>query len=290
MEVYTKSRVFPDGGGICVQKLPQVQNMPEHRHEFVEMVYIFRGAGTHSINGLEYDVRRGDILFINYNQTHAFHIAPEGMGMYNILLRPEFISEGVAEDNAFALLSLSAFSDFCRAGECSSPLVRCTGEEIAQTDILVARMEREYRERREGWVTVLRSLVTLLLSDIFRKMSEEVAGRPERDIFDAGLLDYIREHCGEKISLQALAKQCFYNPSYFSRLFREQYGVTLTDFLSRSRLERAEQLLCNTDLPVERVAHLCGFGTLPAFYRLFRARCGVTPSQYRAASPQYQKK
>lgn len=58
-----------------------------HTHDFVELVYILGGEGTHTINNVEYRVSRGDMLFINYKQVHSFN-TPSEMTIVNILLTP----------------------------------------------------------------------------------------------------------------------------------------------------------------------------------------------------------
>ena len=70
----------------------------EHRHDFVELVYTVRGSCTHYINGKQYQVSRGDMLFINYGETHSFK--PEGELEYiNFYVKPEFMSENLVNLN-----------------------------------------------------------------------------------------------------------------------------------------------------------------------------------------------
>ena len=123
--------------------------------------------------------------------------------------------------------------------------------------------------------------MNILIAQILRKTlpaPEETA----RDTWQT-LREYIEQNISEPLSLSTLARQCFYNPSYFSRVFKEKFGVPLTTYVGQRRMELAKQRLRTTEEPVAQIALECGFSTAGAFYRVFERECGVTPSSYRLA-------
>ena len=71
MYVYPKAQVFQENERITVQKNIGAKENP-HTHEFIEIVYILSGTGKEWIDGKEYPVSDGSLMFINYGQTHAF--------------------------------------------------------------------------------------------------------------------------------------------------------------------------------------------------------------------------
>jgi len=71
-------------------------------------------------------------------------------------------------------------------------------------------------------------------------------------------------------------------PNYFSLLFKRREKVTFEHYLRNLRVDRARQLLTTTDLGIQRVAQLCGFGTGQYMARVFKRSLGVTPSACRA--------
>lgn len=279
MYTYTKEDLFGNGPGLALKEHVIYGGEPEHLHEFIEMVYIFGGSGIHRIDGVDYKVSRGDLLFINYRQVHSFRTDSE-MRMCNILLDPEWISEKLIDsENAFELLTLSSFSHFQRAVDPQVALVRFSGAERSLMEGLLRSSAGELSARQIGYEILLRAQVTILLTMVFRKMSRSSVGEYER--LNPDFLAYIRENCTEKLTLEELAKKCFYNSSYFSRLFKERYGVTVTEYINQSRLEKAMELLEQTDLPVEQIALRAGFGRKASFYGSFKARTGLTPQDYR---------
>ena len=283
MFVLKKENYFRDIG-IYMKNWHHDTDEPEHLHEFVEIVYVMDGSGAHGIDGIEYQVKRGSVLFINYRQPHYIK-TEKGMTLCNILLDPEWISQTLIDsENAFELLTLSAFSQFQEEIDTGQALIQFHGAQRHRFENLIHEMHTEYKHREIGYDTVLKAQINVLLTYIFRQMS--LGSSEKQGKLDEGFLDYIRKHCSEKLTLESLAKDCFYNPSYFSRLFREHYGMTVVAFINQSRLEKAMHLLTETVLSVEEISEQVGFSSKTAFYRAMKDSVGCTPSEYRKKSQQ----
>lgn len=250
----------------------------EHVHEFVEMAYILDGQITEYVDGNEYLMKHGQLLFINYNQIHAFKV-DKRVRYVDVLLDPAWISDKLINtENAFELLTLSSFSSFADGIDTSRSIVTFEGKERAFMDKMMRVMVDECKNRKVGCDIVLRSFVMMLITMVFRKMF-----RCEQNEFfiSEEFLQYIRDHCDEKLSLTELSRKCYCNPSYFSRMFHKHYGITLTDFILNSRFERACKLLGDSSLSTEEVAVRSGFGNKSTFYKVFREKTGITPGEYR---------
>lgn len=272
MKTYEKNKIFADGTGVCIEFHNKDSNkqIEEHLHEFIEMVYILSGSGIHGIDGVEYAVSRGSLLFINYRQVHYFK---GDMQYINILIEPSWMSEKLIDtENAFELLTLSAFNDFQSLCE-DRALVRFAGNERKALERLLEQMDAEYKTRAHGFETMLKAQTNILLTMIFRKML------PDTAIPD--IAEYIKAHCDEKLTLQTLAEKSFYNPSYFSRLFRDLYGMTVTDYINHTRIEKAKTLLETTTCSAQEISEQVGYLGKSAFYKKFSEITGVTPKQYR---------
>jgi transcriptional regulator GlxA family with amidase domain len=89
------------------------------------------------------------------------------------------------------------------------------------------------------------------------------------------------EHLDRPLTLRELAAQESMSVRTLSRRFREEVGMTPVQWLTQQRIERARQLLEETDLPVDRVAAQAGFGTAASLRQHLQAALGVSPSAYR---------
>ena len=95
--------------------------------------------------------------------------------------------------------------------------------------------------------------------------------------------DYIQDHLGESITIKLIAQQVYMSPTYFSVYFKEQTGETILDYITKTRLKKATDLLETTDLKIYDIAVQLGYQDTKYFSRLFRQWYGYTPSQYREA-------
>jgi AraC-like DNA-binding protein len=94
--------------------------------------------------------------------------------------------------------------------------------------------------------------------------------------------DTIDRAFAEPLDVPALARVAHVSPAHFSRQFRATFGETPHRYLQRRRVERAMELLRETDRPVTDVCLDVGFNSLGTFSRTFRAIVDESPSQYRA--------
>ncbi len=107
-----------------------------------------------------------------------------------------------------------------------------------------------------------------------------VATRPASGAM-AEVLDWAAAHLDEALPVAVLAARAHAAPRTFARRFVEVTGTTPHRWLLDRRLELAERLLETTDLPVEAVAHRCGFGGADTLRHHFAARRGTSPTAYR---------
>jgi two-component system response regulator YesN len=94
----------------------------------------------------------------------------------------------------------------------------------------------------------------------------------------------MQRHYAEPLRRTAVARLAGFAPDYFARLFKKREGMTFEAYLRTLRVERAKELLANTDLALKRVAQLAGLGTRYHFSRAFKRATGVTPLQWRQRS------
>lgn len=92
---------------------------------------------------------------------------------------------------------------------------------------------------------------------------------------------YIHSHLDEPLPLGTVAKEAGLSESHFCRLFKEATGLTLTDYINRSRVEWAKKELLNPSQRVSEIAFQIGYQSLSQFNRSFARITGVSPTQWR---------
>lgn len=109
-----------------------------------------------------------------------------------------------------------------------------------------------------------------------QKQSQE---RLSVEIYEA--LGYIDGHLEQKLSLQSVSSRVGLSPNYFSSLFKKEMDISFVDYVTQKRVERAREMLMNTDLKTWEVAERTGFVSDSYFSRTFKRITGKQPSFYR---------
>ncbi|GCE29075.1 hypothetical protein KDA_45590 [Dictyobacter alpinus] len=95
------------------------------------------------------------------------------------------------------------------------------------------------------------------------------------------LVAFIQERLSQELTLEELATQAGFSPYYFARIFRQTTGESPHQFVLRQRVERAQQLLAQKNIPLVEVALESGFANQSHFTRTFKRYLGTTPRTYR---------
>lgn len=93
--------------------------------------------------------------------------------------------------------------------------------------------------------------------------------------------DLIDRNFAEPLDLDAMAAAAGFSRYHFARGFRAAYGETPGRYLTRRRVERAQDLLRSADLTVTEICHIVGFSGLGSFSSTFSVLVGVSPTEYR---------
>jgi AraC-like DNA-binding protein len=105
--------------------------------------------------------------------------------------------------------------------------------------------------------------------------------RPDEPRCVACAKEFIQAHFAEELSLPKVAAAVHLSPYHFCRVFRAATGFTLTEYVSRVRVERAKTLLADSSVRVSEVTFAAGFGSISQFNTAFRRYLGMAPTQYR---------
>ena len=94
----------------------------------------------------------------------------------------------------------------------------------------------------------------------------------------------MRENYAQPLSLEQVAAEVHLTPEYFSRIFKEELGITFVNYLTDIRLSRSVQLLETTALRVQNIAQSVGYANVSYFSTIFKKKYGMSPYEYRHRS------
>ncbi len=125
------------------------------------------------------------------------------------------------------------------------------------------------------------------LCDMLEQLIDAIEANTRRpnSVLLARALEFMETHLADDLTREQVARVAGLSPSHFSHLMRAKTGWSFTELLTRSRVDRACQLLVRSDVSLAQIALECGFGDQSYFTRVFRKRMGRTPGDYRHGHP-----
>nr|WP_314462900.1 AraC family transcriptional regulator [uncultured Clostridium sp.] len=283
--VVDKNMVIESGRLMGLYCQPPHIAIPDHSHNYVELVYMYSGSTTHVINKTKPIILETyDLLLLRQGTSHAIEPAGEDDIAVHFFLMPEFFSHPslFTEDG-------SILRHFI-AGAVSENHSVADYLHFRLQDILPARnllenmiwsLMVEKKCRQEINQATMSMLIMELLHDADKVESHDMIQYEEQIALTA--YQYLEMHYStatlEEFSLKVM------QPTYYvSRLFKRYYQMTFTECLQLIRLCRAANCLTASCKPVEEIIQEIGYENSSYFHRLFKERYGLTPKQFRDKS------
>lgn len=130
---------------------------------------------------------------------------------------------------------------------------------------------------------LIESMLIGLAIELLRHIRPQGAGatpsRPARQV--RHIIDYVMENLSAPLGVADIARGCNMSVRHVARVFKEGTGVSLGEFVGRSRIALAKELLRGDDVQIKEISWRCGFSSTSAFSAAFRAATGRTPKEFR---------
>lgn len=118
------------------------------------------------------------------------------------------------------------------------------------------------------------------LADLIIEKVEDESGRETSEVVER-VQSYVREHIDGDLSLARLSEIVFLTPFYLSRLYKQQTGRSLTDYITEVKLGMAKEMLVSTNRKIYEIGIHLGFHSSPYFNHFFKKQTNMTPQEYR---------
>lgn len=262
--------------GLCIMDLMHSEYrpgtvQPMHAHDNWQIMYFLRGSGTIRLNDAKVDFAGGYAIVIRPNEPHSYEISgTETAASFEVKCQ---FGEYLLDQYALP--------------ECSSVF----RDEYGLRRIVNNALE-ELKNRPKNWDLMLRAYILELLIYIeralgneFKKLGEERSPTKTyayRHSVVRKAIQFFQDHLNHPVSVKDAADHLFLSPKYFYSLFKEETGETALEYLIGIKMKEAKRLLAETQLPVGDVGEAVGYTSVHYFSRLFKAKTGYAPTEYRA--------
>ncbi|RCW48992.1 AraC family transcriptional regulator [Paenibacillus prosopidis] len=253
--------------------------LPDHFHDWYEVVFIYSGKGTFFIDQTFYDAVPGDVFMIPGNTIHRSFPDPEDPKTSTALFFNASLVHNPPLGDSFSYLRC-----FEQAKRRKAYKLSAGADEKRQLVMLIENIHMEETNKKPGYrqaILLQLQQILLLLGRTINPTDENQAVSTALPSWMTGILTYIDEHPGSPLGLAQLAKQASVTPAHFSRAFKKLTGLNVTEYVTTKRIIRAKELLIETDANISDIAERCGFESLPHFHRMFKKLTGMTPAHYK---------
>jgi AraC-like DNA-binding protein len=257
----------------------------KHWHTECEIQYIVEGSRLYFIEDKKYNVGKGSLIIVDADQIHQTTTGREAYHERIMLL----VEKDMFTDKYAALgFDLTDFFQKCRGK------VKIPAEHRNDAEKIFVDIAEELRKKDEGYEIIVQVrmlelwlLVMRIKLNAISSVDDASAGSGKSNLV-SDIVDYIRIHYKQSMSLEDISERFYINKSYLSRIFKNTTGFTVNEFINIQRIRRAQLLIENPGLNISEVARMVGYGNISYFTRVFKKYIESSPSKYRKKRLAYQ--
>ncbi len=252
-----------------------------HHHEFNKIIIFISGNVTYLIEGKAYKLKPWDILLISSSEVHKPVIDySKPYERIVIWVNSRFLEKhNTNECNLLFSFELAVKLKF--------NMLRLSGGSLDKIKHILAGLEDECKSSDFGSNILKNSLILQLLVFLNRFYMAIENSKDINDIeYDeniAAILDYINENISDELSIDNLAISFYMSKYYLMHEFKRQTGYTIHNYIIQKRLIMSDSLI-KKGKSITQVCAECGFGDYSSFFRAFKKRFGLSPSEHYGGS------
>ncbi len=254
---------------------------PLHKHDFLEIAYVFKGKMVQKIEGKDVHLKEGELIFLNQHILHEIKAANEDDVILNFVIKPKFfdcIFSLINEENIISKFILSTIYSESIKGEY---LFFAISENKKVREILEDIIEELYNDDFLSQ-TKVKLLIGLLIIELLKNPDKIIEYSEEsfENKIVITTLKYIEENYknGTLNSISSKLNQPYYK---ISKLLKEFTGLTFKELLQEKKIQKASVLLKNSNYSIESIVDEVGYENASYFYKIFKKKFGISPKKYR---------
>lgn len=258
-------------------------NLDSHYHDFFEIMYVYKGSCTNTINGKEFKMNEGDICILGMYDYHHVSVNCKDDILINIIIKKSLfdksflslLSENDLLTNFFitSLFTLKDKQHYLYFG--------CKNNQTARN--LIEQLITEYFNKKVCYKKSMECYLALVFSELLRSYQTSIDKDNYKKMGNnhlSDILTYINDN-KTTVTLASVSKHFNYHPNYLSALIKKYTNKSFSDILQEVKLSEACDYLVNTDLSIDNIVSLLGYYDRSYFYKVFKKQYNMTPIEYR---------
>ncbi|MCI5511589.1 MAG: AraC family transcriptional regulator [Eubacterium sp.] len=254
------------------------QLITNHWHNSLEVLYIASGKMDTGINNAIYHLKRGDLIIINSGDIH-FTRCRDYAKIYVLQVPYPLLNTHIPN------------YDYVRFQDSDGSVVFSNPAKVDELSRLMIQMYEITLEQKPGYTLLFSSKLYQFLFILFQRYHTDISSRTKQKsdrnlIRLKQVMNYVKSHYTQPISLEDAAQILSLNPEYFCRYFKKYMGMTFLEYVNSIRLYHIHQDLLNTNYSVSELMDRHGFTNYKLFSKMFRNTYGCPPGMFRRQQKQ----
>ena len=246
-------------------------------HDFFECELFVQGAGSLFINSKEYHIKPGLFYILEPSSHHMYRATQDiELELYNLKFSSDLISSDVRE-----LLSSQKSPHACLFDEDFFERMRSKINEIIRITEGKYVPSSDYHLKNRFVKGMVDEVVLTYLAHTTTNHIESETQNVTLSKRFQNLIQWINEHYSESITAHEAAEVIGLSSKYFSRYFKQHANMSFNEYVYRTRISRAMDMLNNTNLSIKEICYETGFSSSAHFTKTFVKYVGITPTAYR---------
>ncbi|WP_042224171.1 AraC family transcriptional regulator [Oceanobacillus manasiensis] len=269
---------------IKVRKHTRFVDFPKHKHDYIEMNYVYRGKLEQKVGDVPILLRKGELLLLNQFIEHEIKACEREDIIINFIIRPQFfeyiftyLSAENAENNINDFLINSLFEQ-TQNGQ----FLYYAVSEVESIQQLIQKIMIEIMRPNTFSQSSIKLYMGLLMIELVKhtdKMRQLDDSSIQQQLIIKSL-KYIEENY-QTASLYELANKLNQTHYWLSKNIKKVTNRTFKALLQEKRLSVARDLLKNNEIAISTIVEQVGYDNISYFYRIFKSKYGMTPKQFR---------
>lgn len=275
--------IFPKANDVVISKHLRYSPCFIHTHSFFEIIYVLNGYCRNEISNHILEMKKGDVCIISPNTPHSLSVFTDDCIVINLLVRASTF-----EKSFFDILKssniLSSFFSHALYSSVSESYLLFTKQNDSLTINSILEMYHEFHSNLEFSDRMLTSMMSSFFIRLLRTDPQNIivpnpaGSHTDRNVIF--ILNYIFTNY-KTINLRELSIKFNYSERQVSRILKEYTGKTFVNIIHEIKLQKACELLTNSDMSINKIIETIGYSNTTYFYKIFKKYNEINPMDYR---------
>ncbi|TWE09163.1 AraC family transcriptional regulator [Neobacillus bataviensis] len=287
--VYNFNMIFdptinPIEDNIFISQCPVSAFVPMHIHQYIELIYVYKGKCTVVMQDHEITMTEGETIMIDKNTPHTIKETTKSDIVIEMKVMHDYLSKGFlsrfTNKSIISQFLIDSLIDSRRANNYLYFPFQAQSKIVG----IMEQIMCEHFDKDVFTLEMIDAYLFILFTELIRHSNSSNTKQnddlKQKDSIVLEFLKYIDDHYRD-CSLMEMADHYKYHPNYISAVLKKATGKSYKDLLQIQRLNKAALYLSNSDLPIPDIAEEVGYSSVSFFYKKFNEVYLQTPKEYR---------